>query len=124
MIQIPMTGDGEHPTLDRLAAAIRDARRQRNVSEAEVARAMGVDQTTYSGWERGRWRPRDDDKLAELERVLAVEPGDLLRLAPPAKRAGRRTTTTRIAEFEARLERLEATLVKVERLVELLVHDR
>ena len=57
---------------------IREARRKRGLTQAELAEAIHVDQSTVSAWEAGKKIPRSD-RLARLARVLGIDPKALLR---------------------------------------------
>lgn len=49
---------------DYLSEAIRAARRRTGLSQAELAAALGVRQSSVSQWERGSTRPSTDHLLA------------------------------------------------------------
>jgi HTH-type transcriptional regulator/antitoxin HipB len=49
---------------DYLSGAIRAARRRAGLSQAELAAALGVRQSSVSQWERGSTRPSTDHLLA------------------------------------------------------------
>ena len=63
-----------------LGEAVLLHRDQRNLSQAEVARRVGVQQQTVSRWESGAAVP-PPARTMRLEDVLKVERGTLLRLA-------------------------------------------
>lgn len=56
----------------RLAAGYKHA--------AQFAQAMGEEEHTYRGWERGQYLP-DIPKMARLCQLLALEPNELVPLA-------------------------------------------
>lgn len=56
---------------------IRALREAKGLSQAELAEALGVDQTTISAWERGVAEPTLFN-LRRLADVLGVYPGELL----------------------------------------------
>jgi len=56
------------PFLKRLV----DARIKANLSQAEVAFQLGIEQTSYATFERGGKRPRDD-RLSDIAFILGVE---------------------------------------------------
>jgi len=56
---------------------IRAARKERGVSQRELARALGVAQSTLSRIERGERRV-SVDLLIEIARTLGVRPADML----------------------------------------------
>lgn len=60
---------------------LRELRRQRGVSQEELADLAGIDRTYVSGCERGR-RNIGLLNIHRLARALAVEPSELLK--PPA----------------------------------------
>ena len=55
---------------------IADARRAVNMTQVQLAGALGVTQQLVSKWERGLIAPRDDRRI-QLARVLGVRAGDL-----------------------------------------------
>ena len=61
---------------------LKAARQASGYSQQEVAQALGVDKTTYSGYETGRRQP-DLPRLRRLAQILAVSADCLLELAPP-----------------------------------------
>lgn len=56
---------------------IGEARRARKMKQAEVAKALGVDQSTVSGWERGT-READHETLSRLADLYHVSVDYLL----------------------------------------------
>ena len=55
---------------------IRALREAKGLSQAELAEALGLDQTTVSAWERGVSEPTVFN-LRRLADLLGVEPGEL-----------------------------------------------
>ncbi len=55
---------------------LRKIREEMRISQAELAQALKVRQTTVSMWESGKNMPRAD-KLPELARILGCAIGDL-----------------------------------------------
>jgi len=53
-------------------------RRRTNLTQAEVAEMLGLDQTTVSRWERGRKLPRAD-RLPKIAAIYRCSVDDLLR---------------------------------------------
>jgi transcriptional regulator with XRE-family HTH domain len=49
-----------------LADRLRKIRRDRHLTQAEIAKALGVKEPTWSAWEAGRTRPHDVVELAGL----------------------------------------------------------
>lgn len=69
---------------DPLPSAIREAYEGRGLSQAEVARRMGVDQTRISRLSLGKWKPDngpDPDLLARIEEACERPRGWILRCA-------------------------------------------
>lgn len=48
-------------TSNEIGAALLSERLSRGLSQVEAAQLMGASQTTYSGWELGRYLPGDKD---------------------------------------------------------------
>ena len=59
--------------------ALAHARQKRGWSQRELARAIGLSQSTVSYWEQGKSLP-EPANVVELERVLELESGTLARL--------------------------------------------
>ncbi len=59
--------------------ALQRARRERGLSQRELARALGFSHSTISYWELGKGLP-EPANVVELERVLELESGTLSRL--------------------------------------------
>lgn len=60
-----------------VSVRIRAARKDRGVSQRELARALGVAQSTLSRIERGERRV-SVDRLVAIARALGVRPADML----------------------------------------------
>lgn len=76
---------------------MRQVRQHRHVSQARLARAIGVTVATIQHYERGRVRI-PADRLAELAHVLQCESADLMRppgSPPPRYRPWRSTSRSR-----------------------------
>lgn len=54
-------------------------RQARNLTQAELAKLLGVDRTTVTQWECGKSLPRAS-KLIELARILKCDVDSLLRV--------------------------------------------
>jgi transcriptional regulator with XRE-family HTH domain len=67
-------------TLSALADVIRVAQRHARLSQSEIGRRIGVDQTVVSTWVRGVTTPSVERILA-LDRVFGLRPGTLLERA-------------------------------------------
>jgi transcriptional regulator with XRE-family HTH domain len=67
-------------TPSALADAIRDAKQQAGLSQSEIGRRIGVDQTVVSTWARGAAIPSVERILA-LDRLFGLRPGTLLERA-------------------------------------------
>src|SRR5919108_1433900 len=65
---------------------LREWRRQRLMTQAEVAKAVGVNVQSYSAWERGASTPRLAH-LRALAKVLKVPPAALLAAFPDQGKA-------------------------------------
>jgi transcriptional regulator with XRE-family HTH domain len=63
----------------RFGRALQRARHECGLSQAQLARTLGVSQASVSQWLLGQTSPRPD-RVGELERVLRVEPDSLARL--------------------------------------------
>ena len=61
----------------RIAAS----RRAVNMTQVQLAGALGVTQQLVSKWERGLIAPRDDRRI-KLARILGVRPDDLFAYEP------------------------------------------
>lgn len=53
------------------AASLRDIRLQRGLTQVEIAKQLGVDKSTYNGYESGRREP-DVKRIKEIARILNV----------------------------------------------------
>jgi transcriptional regulator with XRE-family HTH domain len=76
----------------RFGQALQQAREECGLSQQQIAQALGVTQASVSQWLLGQTAPRPD-RIAELERMLRVEPyalGRLLGLMPDDDGASRR----------------------------------
>ena len=62
---------------------LKQARQASGLSQQDVAQALGIDKTTYSGYETGRRQP-DLSRLQKLARRLNVSADQLLGLDPAA----------------------------------------
>lgn len=60
-----------------VAARIRAARKGRGISQRDLARAVGVAQSTLSRIERGKRRV-SVDRLVAIARALGVRPSDMM----------------------------------------------
>lgn len=72
------------PTDPRIGARIRIARARREMSQQELADAVGVARTTVDSWENARSQPKRGKVVGAIERVLGVslyEPESLDDLA-------------------------------------------
>lgn len=69
--------NGRTPFSDRLAAA----RESKHLTQARVARSVGVSEATVSFWESGRFVPRLA-KLSKLSRLYGASIDELVHGAP------------------------------------------
>jgi transcriptional regulator with XRE-family HTH domain len=76
----PETSGPADSTPSALADAIRDAKQQAGLSQSEIGRRIGVDQTVVSTWARGAAIPSVERILA-LDRLFGLRPGTLLERA-------------------------------------------
>ena len=63
---------------------IRELREKAGLTQSQLAKALGVGETTIRNWEQGRAGDRLQ-QLALLCSVLECQPGDLLEVAPDKK---------------------------------------
>lgn len=77
-----------------ISIALREKRKERGMTQTELAEKAGVRQATISELETGETRRVDLDVLDRLCKALRVEPGELIVRAPTEKasRKGRRTS--------------------------------
>ena len=75
-----------------LASNLRRYRRERGLSQEELAHRAGIDRTYVSALER-RVYSATVDMLDRLARELGVEPADFLRASPKAQRQNRKPTS-------------------------------
>ena len=59
------------------AEAIKAARKRLNLTQDQLAEAMGVEQPTVQRWENGKRAP-DESQIPALAQALQVEPADLM----------------------------------------------
>src|SRR3546814_935497 len=75
---------GASPVIDEaFGARLQRLRTKAGLSQAEVAKRMGVSPPSISSWEKGRARPKRG-RMAKLATILGVPISDLLDDAPPA----------------------------------------
>jgi transcriptional regulator with XRE-family HTH domain len=65
--------DGEDPRL-RFARVVREARRQRGMSQQELAEAAKVSEPTIQRWENGRTGTPDPENARRAFQALALDP--------------------------------------------------
>ena len=75
----------------------RDRRRERRVTIVDTAQALGVGESTYAAWERGRYQP-PLKRIAELAAVLQLPLTDLVAPPQPALPAQLRRAADRSIE--------------------------
>ena len=85
-----------------VAKRIRQARIERNMTQTNLADAMGVSYQTVSNWERGNSMP-DISKLTELCDVLGISLNKLLGTEDPAAQAAEKS----VQQKELTVEELE-----------------
>jgi transcriptional regulator with XRE-family HTH domain len=90
----------------RFAQALQRAREECGLSQQQIAQALGVSQASVSQWLLGQTAPRPD-RVAELERVLRVEPeafaGLLGHVAADDRQAHAAVSVMEAAEVDPRL---------------------
>jgi transcriptional regulator with XRE-family HTH domain len=91
--------------MDALANRLREALKERHVSQEALARACHVSLRTAHRWVNGDAQPRYGDLLA-IARVLDIDPDELLEEADPAS-ISRRQYAARISTPEG----LKAALI-------------
>jgi transcriptional regulator with XRE-family HTH domain len=111
------TDEGSKAIAERLAAL----RKDRGVTQIEIAELLGVSQPVYSGYERGELRIHGE-LLVKLARILKVSADEILGLAesPPSRAPRDRRLLRRLQEIdklskrdrEALLRTLDAFLSK------------
>ena len=69
-------------TMDNIGQRVRTLRRERKLSQCELAALVGVRQSAISNIEKGRNRP-SFKLLLRLRDALRVAPGDLFPESPP-----------------------------------------
>src|SRR3982750_3419858 len=67
------SGERGRSRVGSLARLIAEARRERGLSRQQLAALVGVDVTTVTGWENGKYKPRDGAHRAKLAAALNVE---------------------------------------------------
>ena len=80
-----------------IAKVIRQARIDRNMTQMNLADAMGVSYQAVSNWERGNSMP-DISKLEQLCSVLGITVNDLLGIQEPAPTKAEEMTVAQLAE--------------------------
>src|SRR5690606_26988255 len=73
-------GPWEDPVAGLLGRAISMARKRAGITQTELARRVGVDQSMVSMWARGRASP-PLERILSLDRALGLRPGTLLEQA-------------------------------------------
>lgn len=66
-----------------LGERIKQLRTAAGMSQADLARAVGISQNAVSMWEKGERQSPRGDSLLKLARALGVEPGSLFEVGPP-----------------------------------------
>lgn len=64
-------------TRDRVAELIRRHRVERGLTQAALAKKVGVSVRTVQKWETGAQRPKNSN-LLRLARILGLDPADLV----------------------------------------------
>src|SRR3546814_16587917 len=73
---------------EAFGARLQRLRTKAGLSQAEVAKRMGVSPPSISSWEKGRARPKRG-RMAKLATILGVPISDLLDDAPPDRKSTR-----------------------------------
>jgi transcriptional regulator with XRE-family HTH domain len=94
----PSAGSSDEPLGRRLAAL----RKERGLTQTDLAKKLGTAQAVISDYERGKLRP-NPEILVRLAKVLDVSADELLGLRPPPK-----TETARLnRRFLRRLQQID-----------------
>jgi excisionase family DNA binding protein len=104
----------EAPLVDRIGAAIRDHRRQVNLTQEDMAAAIGVHQSLVSRWERGREFPSIPQLIA-VEEALKLDAGSLF-IAAGIVEVGDIEAAIRAADYLSGRER-DFLLMALERVI-------
>lgn len=70
-----------HPDMDDLATNLRAAAQKLSLSDAEIARRLGISQQRFTHYANGTRRP-DYGTLVRICRLLATDPNELLGFMP------------------------------------------
>ncbi len=73
---------------------IRELRKERKITQGELAEVLNTTTSNVSGWECGKWQP-DNDTLIKLAEIFNVSVDELLgrdELTPEERAAGARET--------------------------------
>jgi transcriptional regulator with XRE-family HTH domain len=110
---MPSTGGGRSDSARVLGALIRDGRRQKKLSQRQLASALPMSQAHLSRIELGsHTNPPSDDVLLRIARVLELDPRELLRAA--GRQAAGVTFETMALE---RLDRLTRAVIELREVV-------
>lgn len=101
------------PRPDSLAKRIVAARREASLSRGELAAAVGVDPSTVTGWESGKFQPREGALRKKIAAALGVEVGALFGGSKPSKAAT--DTIELIDTLDAFPQRMEELLARTKR---------
>ena len=64
--------------MNKTGRLIEQMRKEKNMTQAELADAVGVSKQAVSNWERGKRFP-DVTLIEDLSRVLGVSPAEMIR---------------------------------------------
>lgn len=107
--------DEETTELGRL---IQDRRQELNVSQIQLAEAVGCTQQTLSRWEKGRILP-PFERLPHLARALQVDPAELFRAASvSAERSRFLPAAERIGGVEEKVASLEGEITELKTMLQ------
>jgi transcriptional regulator with XRE-family HTH domain len=88
-------------------------RKERGITQTELAAELGVTQSHVSEWERGNLRLHGE-LIAELTRLLGVSADELLGLTAPGQRTttGNRRLVRRLHDFDKLPKRDQEALLR------------
>lgn len=98
---------------NRLAERLRELRRARGLTQRDVARAFGITDVGYGGWERGDTEPSLDN-IVRLCEFFGCSSDSLIGLAPPPPSA----PTARLGELKGRLASLSEEIARASEAVD------
>ena len=80
---------------------IRDARKNKDLTQSDLASLVGCTRTTICDWEKGKYLPTDGNNICALEEALGFKNGYLYSILFPNPTAPRRRGTEKKPEETA-----------------------